>query len=57
MEILNYIKGLESFPNACITYKILLTIPIIVATTKKSFLKLKLLKSYLRSTMLLDWMY
>ena len=26
MEILNYIKELESLPNACITYRILLTI-------------------------------
>lgn len=30
MEILNYIKELESFPNACITYRILLTILVII---------------------------
>jgi len=52
MEKLNYIKGLESFPNTCIAYRILLIIPIMVATTERSFSKLKLLKSYLRSIML-----
>ena len=29
---LNYIKRLESFPNACIAFRILLTIPVIVAS-------------------------
>ena len=40
---------LDSFPNTCITYKILLTILVIIASAKRSFLKLKLIKSYLRS--------
>jgi hypothetical protein len=48
---LNYIKKLEYFPNACIAYRILLTIPIAVASAKRTFSKLKLIKSYLRSTM------
>jgi hypothetical protein len=47
---LNYIKRLDSFPNACIAYRILLTIPVIVASVEKSFSKLKLIKLYLRST-------
>ena len=51
INVLNYIKRLESFPNACIAFRILLTIPIIVAFAKRSFSKLKLIKSYLRSTM------
>ena len=42
---------LDSFPNTCIAYKILLTILITIAFAKRSFSKLKLIKSYLRSTM------
>ena len=51
INVLNYIKRLESFPNACIAFRILLTISVIVASAEKSFSKLKLIKSYLRSTM------
>ena len=50
-NILNFIKDLNCFPNASIAYKILLTILVTVAFAKRSFSKLKLLKSYLRSTM------
>ena len=42
---------LDSFLNICITYKILLTILVIVASAKKSFSKLKLIKSYLKAIM------
>ena len=51
IDILNYIKRLDSFPNTCITYRILLIIPVTIASTERSFSKLKLIKSYLRSTM------
>ena len=51
INLLNYIKRLEYFPNACIAFKILLIIHVTVASAKISFLKLKLIKSYLRSTM------
>ena len=50
INVLNYIKRLESFPNACIAFRILLTIPLTIASAKRSFLKLKLIKLYLRST-------
>jgi hypothetical protein len=39
------------YPNVSIAYRILLTIPITIASVKRSYSKLKLLKSYLRSTM------
>ena len=51
INVLNYIKRLESFPNACIAFKILLTILLTIASAERSFSKLKLIKSYLRSTM------
>jgi hypothetical protein len=47
---LNHIKRLDSFSNACIAYRILLTISVTVASAERSFSKLKLIKSYLRST-------
>ena len=50
-DILNYIKRLNSFPNTCIAYRYLLTILVTVVFAKKSFSKLKLIKSYLRSIM------
>ncbi|KAH1249266.1 hypothetical protein GmHk_05G012662 [Glycine max] len=51
IDILNYIKRINSFPNAYKTYRIMLTILVLVASTKKSFSKLKIIKTYLRSTM------
>ena len=51
IEILNQIKRLDSFPNAYIAYRIMLTIPATVASAERSFSKLKIIKSNLRSTM------
>ena len=53
LDVVNYLGKNDSFPNAYVAYRILLMIPITVASAeKKSFLKLKLIKKYLRSTML-----
>ena len=52
IEVLYYLKMMDScFPNVWIAYRILLTILVTVASVERSFSKLKLIKSYLRSTM------
>ncbi|KAH1264719.1 hypothetical protein GmHk_01G000576 [Glycine max] len=53
IDILNYIKRINSFSNAYIAYRIILTIPVSVsfASAERSFSKLKIIKTYLRSTM------
>ena len=51
IDILNYIKRINSFSNVYIPYRIMLTIPVSVASAQRSFSKLKIIKTYLRSTM------
>ena len=51
INVLNYVKRLESFSNVCIAFRILLIIPVTIASIEKSFSKLKLIKTYLRSIM------
>ncbi|KAK9740417.1 hypothetical protein RND81_03G033600 [Saponaria officinalis] len=54
IDILKFLKCISYFPNVFIVYRILLTIPVTVAFVERSFSKLKLLKSYMRSKMLQD---
>ena len=52
--VLNFLKDhklMESFPNISVALRVLLTLPVSVASGERSFSKLKLIKSYLRSTM------
>ena len=51
MEIFKHVRELDCYPNISIAYRILFTVPVMVASAKRSFSKLKLLKNYLRSTM------
>ena len=46
-DILKQLKRVDCFSNAVIAYRILLTISVTVATTERSFSKLKFLKTYL----------
>ncbi|GKE47638.1 zinc finger MYM-type protein 1-like protein [Tanacetum coccineum] len=54
IEIMEFTKKMDMFPNVLLAYKILLIIPVTVASAERSFSKLKILKSYLRSTMSQD---
>ncbi|PWA55480.1 hypothetical protein CTI12_AA373780 [Artemisia annua] len=51
IQIMEFTKKMDMFPNLLLAYKILLTLPVTVATVERSFSNLKILKSYLRSTM------
>jgi hypothetical protein len=52
-KILQFVIDADCYPNVSIAYRILLVVPVTVtvASAKRSFSKLKLLKNYLRSTM------
>jgi hypothetical protein len=50
-EILKFIMDAYCYPNVSIAYQILFTVHVTIASTERSFSKLKLLKNYLRSTM------
>ncbi|XP_063950079.1 uncharacterized protein LOC108221621 [Daucus carota subsp. sativus] len=50
-EILEFVISADCYPNALIAYRIFLTVPVTVASAERSFSKLKLIKTYLRSSM------
>jgi hypothetical protein len=51
IEIMNFAQSCDCFPNTMIAYRILLTVPVTVVSAERSFSKLKLINSYLRSIM------
>jgi hypothetical protein len=50
-EVLKFVMDAYCYANVTVAYRILLNVPVTVASAKRSFSKLKLLKNYLRSTM------
>ena len=50
-EIFEFVRAADCYPNVSIAYRLLLTVPVTVASVERSFSKLKLLKNYLRSIM------
>jgi len=51
MEIFEFVKEMDSYPNVYIGYQILFTMPVTVASAERSFSKLKLLRNYSWSVM------
>ncbi|GKB11402.1 zinc finger MYM-type protein 1-like protein [Tanacetum coccineum] len=51
IQIMEFTKKMDMLPNVLLAYKILSTISVTVASAERSFSKLKILKSYMRSTM------
>ena len=57
LDVLRYLhenRLQEVFPNFSVALRIALTVPVTVASAERSFSKLKLIKTYLRSTMTQD---
>ena len=51
IEIFEFIRDVDCYPNVSIAYRILFTVHVTVASAERSFSNLKLLKNYLRSSM------
>ena len=51
MQFIHNNEQMDGHPNLYIAFRILITVPVSVAAGERSFSKLKLIKTYLRSTM------
>lgn len=51
MEIFEFLRDADCYTKIYVAYRLFFTMPMTVASAKRSFSKLKLLKNYLRSSM------
>ena len=51
MLVVDYDSVTSAFGEVCTAFMLFLTLPVTVATAERSFSKLKLIKTYLRSSM------
>jgi hypothetical protein len=51
IDIFKFVKDSDCYPNISIAYRVLLTMSVTVASAEINFLKLKLIKTYVRSSM------
>jgi len=54
LDNLKFVKLADCYPNVAISYRVLTTVSVTVASAERSFSKLKLIKTYLRSLMSQD---
>ena len=51
MQIFEYVREVDCYPDVSVAYRILFTVPVTVASDERTFSYLKLLRNYMRSTM------
>jgi len=51
MQIFEYVREVDCYPDVSVAYRILFTVAITVASAERTFSYLNLLRNYMRSTM------
>jgi len=51
MQIFEYVREVDCYPDVSVAYRILFTVSVTVTSAERTFSYLKLLRNYMRSTM------